>query len=103
MQGQFSGGLPAEFVSPPKAAEYIAELSTAAERLAYFDRIPAAHQKIIAPLAMIAIASKIAVIEGLAERRLALTRVPDDWRKEVKSHVARIFPRRHMLLAEARA
>lgn len=100
---QIYGGLPAEFASPQKAAEHIAALSTVAERLAYFDRIPAHYQKMIATLAVMAIAANIIGIDDKERRREALARVPDDWRKDVKSHVARIWPRREKFLAEARA
>lgn len=84
-------GLPFEFESPRHAAQHIAQLSTLAERNAYFDRIPAHFQKMIRHLAMIEIAAGIVAIEDLAQRREALTRVPYEWRDELRSHVLRLW------------
>lgn len=84
-------GLPAEFRPPQKAAQRLADMTTLAQREAYFARIPAQWQRWIAHQAMIQIAAEIVALPGVAERREALLEAPFAWRDEIRAHVLRMW------------
>ncbi len=103
MAGSVYAGLPVEFSSPNDAATRIARLGTAAERLAFLDRIPAggwrwwvAHEakRDIA----IAIADEIPDKEA---RQAALAEVPAEWLDDVRALVL-VFWRTRIIRAEYR-
>ena len=91
MSGVTFTGLPAEFASPDRAAEHIADLKTIAEREAYWLRIPEGWRKMIGHFAVIAMACRIAEMPQKVDRQNALASVPEIWREEVKTHVLRLW------------
>lgn len=99
-------GLPAEFAPPEKAADRIVELKTAAEREAYWLRLPElwrAPNGMIAVFARTFLASAIADGElSLEQRRAAIAEVPVMWRDEVVALVKALWETRH-IRAEHRA
>lgn len=84
-------GLPPEFRSPSHAAERIANLETAAERLALLARIPRGWHAWIVHEATIAIALQIIELPEKADRQDALAAVPEDWREDARWHALRLW------------
>lgn len=93
-------GLPAEFSPPEAAAEHIVSLGTAAEREAYWLRLPErwrGQSGFVAVFARRFLAEKIA--DGgltLEQRRAAIQEVPAMWRDEVSALVKSFWATREI-------
>lgn len=95
-------GLPAEFISPHRTAQRLAELPTSLEREQFFERIPRHWQPLIAEFAILAIAHRIVEEPVKARRQDMLAATPEAWRADVKERVLNAW-RARQLIAEADA
>lgn len=94
-------GLPAEFSPPEKAADHIVALRTAAEREAYWLRIPEQWRPFIGDFARLFLGIHIGGLQTLEARRQALEEVPLMWREEVRWHAVYVHRRSRELEQES--
>ncbi len=91
---QVFAGLPRDITSPHQAAHRIASLTTREQRQHYIDSLPSQWQRLIMHEAVQLMAAQIVAIGDLETRRVALSRVPEDWLRQVKQYVVMMWKRR---------
>jgi len=84
------------FDSPRISAAQVAAMATAAERLAFIEKIPGAWRDWIIDVAIFLIAQDIAELEQIEQRRAALLEVPGEWRNRVMPLVASFWKTRYL-------